>query len=270
MQMRPSRVLKKLRAGEVVSCFKLNLGDARAVEIAALAGFDCVWTGMEHIANDWSVIEQQVWASKAHGVDLLVRVSRGGYSDYIRPLELDAAGIMVPHVMSLADAKAVVRMTRFHPIGRRPLDGGNADGAYCNIDLADYVKQANAERFIVLQIEDPEPLAEVDAIAALEGIDMLFFGPGDFTHGLGVPGQFDHPKVSEARRRVAEAAVSKGKFAGTVGNPRALPELVEMGYRFISMGSDVVGLSAYCGDLVSAFAELGTLRGVPPHRPLHA
>jgi 4-hydroxy-2-oxoheptanedioate aldolase len=110
-----------------------------------MAGFDCLWTDMEHVANDWSVIEKQILATKAYGSDLLVRVARGGYSDYTRPLELDDAGIMVPHIMSFEDAKKVVNMTRFHPFGRRPLDGGNADGVYCEIDILDYIKDANNE-----------------------------------------------------------------------------------------------------------------------------
>ncbi len=96
VNIRPSRVLRKLRSGAVASCVKINLADARAVEIAGLAGFDCIWADMEHVGNDLSVIEKQIWAAKAHNTDVLVRVSRGSYSDYIRPLELDASGIMVP------------------------------------------------------------------------------------------------------------------------------------------------------------------------------
>jgi len=251
--MRPSKVLQKLRDGEVVSCVKLNLADARAAEIAALSGFDCIWTDMEHVANDWSVIERQVWAAKAHDTDIMVRVARGSYSDYIRPLELDATGIMVPHIMSLADARRVVRMTRFHPVGLRPVDGGNADGAYCGVDFLDYLEQANKERFVVVQIEDPEALDEIEDIAALDGIDMLFFGPGDFSHGIGAPGQWDDPRIEQARVRVAEASVKCGKFAGTVGSTGTIDGLIDMGYRFISVGADVVGLSDYFNDIVSHF-----------------
>ena len=89
MQMRPSKVLKKLRAGQLATCAKLNLADPRAVEIAAMCGFDCVWVGMEHIPSDWSIIENQIRAAKAYDVDTMVRVARGSYSDYIRPLEAD-------------------------------------------------------------------------------------------------------------------------------------------------------------------------------------
>lgn len=183
ISMRPSKVLAKYRAGKVINCFKTNLSDARAVEIAAMLGFDCVWTCVEHVGNDWAAIEQQIWATKGYDVDLMVRVSRGSYSDHVKPLEMDATGILVPHVMSLEDAKRVVWMTRFHPIGRRPVDSGNADGAYCNIPMLAYLRQANEQRFVALQIEDPEPLADLEAIAELEGVDMLFFGPSDFRRG---------------------------------------------------------------------------------------
>jgi 4-hydroxy-2-oxoheptanedioate aldolase len=261
--MRRSRVLQKLRAGEVVSSFKINLACARTAEIVAMHGFDCIWTDREHTANDWDVIERQVWATKAHDADLMVRVSRGSYSDYVRAFEVDAAGIMVPHVMSLEDARTVVRTTRFHPIGRRALDGGNADGGYAEVETRQYIREANTERFVAIQIEDPEPLAELDAIAALDGIDMLFFGPGDFSQGIGVPGEWDHPEISRVCALIPQVCAAHGKFAGTVGDTASLNRLIDMGYRFINVGADVVGLSSYCRGIVEAFRRAPeTARGV--------
>ena len=253
--MRPSKVLDKLRTGEVVSCTKINTADSIAVEIAGMSGFDCIWLDMEHVPSDYSVISKQILAGKTTGTDVMVRVSRGAYSNHIKPLELDASGIMVPHVMSLEDAKNVVRMTRFHPIGRRPVDGGNADGAYSMIDFSEYLKQANANRFVMIQIEDPEPLDELEEICALDGIDIIFFGPGDFSQGIGAPGDFDNPELLKAKKRVAEVAVRHGKFAGTVGSTANLDALVNMGYRFISVGADVLALSQYYAGIVLAFAK---------------
>jgi 4-hydroxy-2-oxoheptanedioate aldolase len=254
MKMRLSRVLKKLRAGEVVSCFNVHF-DAQASDIAGMNGFDCLWIDREHLAQDWSTLHSHVWAAKSHDMDVMVRVPRGSYSDYIKPLELDATGIMVPHIMGLEDARQVVQMTRFHPIGRRPLDGGNADGGYAMMDYADYIRQANEQRFIIVQIEDPEPLDDLDAIAALDGIDMLFFGPADFSQGIGAPGDWNHPKLIETRKRVAEVAVKHGKFAGTPGSIDNLDELIEMGYRFFAIGADVVGLGQYCKQLIDGFSK---------------
>ncbi|MEJ7767250.1 MAG: aldolase/citrate lyase family protein [Chitinophagaceae bacterium] len=251
--MRRSRVLDKLRAGKTVSCVKLNIADAQVSALASMCGFDCVWVDTEHMATDWSVINSHIWATKAHDVDIMVRVSRGSYSEYIKPLELDATGILVPHIMSLEDAKKVIHMTRFHPIGRRPIDGGGADGSYTNLDFNQYLQQANDQRFISLQIEDPEPLDQLEAIAALEGYDMLFFGPGDFSQGIGAPGDWTNSRLMEARKYIAETAVKYGKIAATTGGIDSLPELIAMGYQFINIGADIVGLSNYFHQLVNRF-----------------
>lgn len=260
IQMRKSKVLQKLRAGETTSCFKVNLADARVCEIAAISGFDCIWMDQEHIGQDWSIVASGVWATKAHNTDIMVRVSRGAYSDYIRPLELDATGIMVPHIMGVEDAKRIIQWTRFYPVGLRAIDGGNADAAYTALDFNEYLKQANEERFVIFQIEDPEPLEELEAIAALDGFDMLFFGPGDFSQGIGAPGDWKNPKLLEARKRVAAVANKYGKFAGTVGSTENLAELVAMGYHFVSVGADVVAVKNYCQDIVSSFRKSDELK----------
>lgn len=244
MDMRKSRVLRQMRAGKVATCTKLNLSDPRAAEIAAMCGFDCIWIDLEHVPNNMLDVENAVRAAKIYDVDTLTRVSKGCYSDIVRPLEGDSTGVMVPHLMSLEEAKQIVYYTKFHPIGRRPLDGGNADGAYCLVDANDYIKQANEERFTVVQIEDPEPLAELEGICALPGLDMIFFGPADFSQGIGAPNSAD-PRIDETRRLVAKTARKHGKFAGTVGGPGNFDDLVAMGYTFISTGADVVALWQY-------------------------
>ena len=253
MKMRPSRVLKKMRAGEVATCVKSNLSDAVVTEIAALAGFDCVWVDAEHQPNTTEQIQNHIRAAKMHDVDTLVRVQRGSYSDLIHPLEMDGTGIMVPHLMSLEDAKKIVYYTKFHPVGRRPLDGGYTDGAYCMIEPEDYIKQANEQRFVVVQVEDPEIMDDLEEIARLDGIDMIFFGPADFSQAIGAPCQWDNPGITEVRKRIADVCIANGKFAGTVGSPGNLQELLDMGYRFISIGADVVGLSGYFKQIVSGF-----------------
>jgi len=251
--MRESKVLRKLKTGEKVSCFKVNMCDARISEIAAISGFDCIWIDQEHIGQDWSIVAANIWSTKAHDTDIMVRVSRGSYSDYIKPLELDATGIMVPHIMSVEDARQVIEWTRFHPLGKRAIDGGNADAGYTAVPFNDYLREANQQRFVVLQIEDPEPLEDLEAIAALDGFDILLFGPGDFSQSIGAPGDFNHPRLIEARKRVAEVANTFGKFAATTGHPGNLEELLAMGYHFVNVGADVIGLKNYCQDLAASF-----------------
>jgi len=243
MDMRKSRVLRKMRNGEVAVCTKLNLNCTSNVELAAMSGVDCVWICMEHVPTDYQYVEEAVRAAKIYDCDVLTRVAKGSYNDFIRPLEADSTGIMVPHLMSLKEAREIVYYTKFHPIGRRPLDGGNADGKFCLVNALDYMKQANEERFVIVQIEDPEPMEELEAICALPGIDMIFFGPADYSQGIGAPCQFDDPRIDEARRRIAETARKHGKFAGTVGSPGNFDRLVSLGHNFISVGADVVHLA---------------------------
>lgn len=243
--MRESRVLRQMRAGKVATSMKLNMADPRIAELAAMCGFDCIWVDMEHVPNNFSVVEETVRAAKIYDVDVLTRVERGSYSDLIRPFEADSTGIMVPHLMSLEEAKKIVYYTKFHPIGRRPIDGGNADGKYCLIDANEYMRSANEQRFVIVQIEDPEPLAELEEICSLPGLDMIFFGPADFSQGIGHPNEFSNEKVLETKRLVAATARKHGKFAGTVGGIGNMDELINMGYQFINLGSDVRALTDY-------------------------
>ncbi len=255
LHMRQSRVLAKMRAGKVATSIKLNMADPRIAEMAAMCGFDCIWTDMEHVPNDLSAIENIIRAAKNFDVDVLTRVSKGCYSDLVRPFEADSAGIMVPHVMSLEEAKKIVYFTKFHPIGRRPVDGGNADGRYCLIPDNEYMQTANEERFVVIQIEDPEPMEELEEICALPGIDMIFFGPADFSQGIGAPNDFGNERLLEARRRVAYEARRHGKFAGTVGGIDNQDELIKMGYQFINLGSDVRALGLYFKNIVEKCSD---------------
>jgi 4-hydroxy-2-oxoheptanedioate aldolase len=252
-------VLRKLRAGGLAVCAKLNCADPRVAEIAASAGFDCLWYCNEHVPNDWLMLENMVRAAKLHDVDALIRVSKGSYSDYVRPLELDATGIMVPHLMSAQEARQVVRMTRFHPVGRRPIDGGNLDGFFCKIDPVSYVEQANRERFVIVQIEDPEPMAELDEIAAVEGIDMILFGAGDFSHGIGKLGRWDDPEILAARKAVSEAARRHGKYAGALCAPEAVPQMWEEGFQFLNVCADVIGLGRYFDGVADVLRRTGLM-----------
>ena len=257
MTYRKNRIIEKLKADQLVTSLKINCTDSIPVEIAAMCGADCIWLDMEHCAADYNEIGKQILAAKAHGAEVIVRTPRGAYSNLTRPLELDASGVMVPHVMGYEDARQVVYYSKFHPIGRRPLDGGNADGKYCLIDPLTYMKEANEERFVVVQIEDPEPLAELEEICALDGIDMIFFGPADFSQGIGAPCQFGDPRIAETRRLVAETAKKYGKFAGTTGSAKVIAEYRDMGYDFVNVISDVTALAQmYTAELEASKAAL--------------
>ena len=118
------------------------------------------------------------------------------------------------------------------------------------VSAADYIKEANEERFVIVQIEDPEPMAELEEICALPGIDMIFFGPADFSQGIGRPEEIFNEETLKAGKLVAETARKHGKMAGTVGSAANFKALEEEGFNFISVGADVVALSSYFSDIV--------------------
>ena len=255
MQVRPSRVLKKIRAGEIPTCLKLNLADPRVVELAGLSGADAVWLCNEHVPNDWLNIEHMIRAARIYDMDCIVRVSKGSYSDYVKPFEAGATGIMVPHVVTAGEARKIVEMTRGQPLGRRPLDGGNIDGLFCQIPTAEYVEQCNREQFLIFQIESPEALENVEAIAAVPGFDGLLFGAGDFSHLVGKPGQIGCAETVAARKRVAAAARANGKFAMTPGLIAPWEEQAAEGYNVFNLGADVIGLGDYFRGKISEFSK---------------
>ena len=250
MTYRKNRIIEKLKADQLVTSLKINCTDSIPVEIAAMCGADCIWLDMEHCAADYNEIGKQILAAKAHGAEVIVRTPRGAYSNLTRPLELDASGIMVPHVMGYEDARQVVYYSKFHPIGRRPIDGGNADGKYGLLSVEEYIRYSNEEKLTIIQIEDIEALEDIERIASLDGIDMLFFGPADFSQSIGMPTQIGNMHTVDAKRKVAEIARAHGKFAGTVGSPENVKMLYDMGYRFINLGADLDGLCMYFGDVM--------------------
>ncbi|MBD3624948.1 MAG: aldolase [Rhodobacteraceae bacterium] len=254
--MRRSRVLRAVREGRVARCLKLNTADPRVAEIFASAQPDAIWVCMEHCGAGWTEIEHQIRAAALHDVDTFVRVARGSYSDYVRALELDAAGLIVPHVMGLEDAQMVRDFTKFAPVGRRALDGGNADARFLRLGLADYLSQANSERVVLHQIEDPEAADDLEAIAELDGVDGLFFGPGDYSVALGAPGQMDHAEVEAMRVRVAQVARQHNKIAATVCSQDQIRRHADLGYNFLNVGADVLALTRFADEAMAAFGDL--------------
>ncbi|MDZ4286800.1 MAG: aldolase/citrate lyase family protein [Prosthecobacter sp.] len=253
MKLRPSRLLRELRSGRRTTMLKLNLGDPRIVELAGLAGASAVWLCNEHVPNDWLNLEHQIRAAKLHDLDTIVRVSKGSYSDYVKPFECDATGIMVPHISNADEARHVVDMVRCRPLGSKALDGGNMDGLFCQVSLADYAAHCNQEKLVILQIESPEALENVEEIAAVPGFDALLFGAGDFSHRIGKLGQVTSPEVVAARKRIAAAANKHGKYVAVASLFGQKEQLIEEGTHIFALGADVVELGNAFRKLVTDF-----------------
>ena len=255
---RKSRIKRTTDAGKVATILKCNTVDTKVAEIFALAQPDAILLCMEHGSLDYNQAENQINAAKIYDVDSLLRVNRGGYSNYIRGFEVDCTGLIIPQIESLADAKQIEEFTKFPPIGKRGLDGGNNDGKYTKLNMHDYIEQANQERLVIYQVETPEVMKDIEAIAEMQGVDALFFGPGDYSLTLGVPGQMDHPDVVAARKKVAEVARKNNKIAATPGGPGVAKNYIDMGYNLLNIGADVVALSDYAEKLVNEFEKINS------------
>ncbi len=253
MKLRPSRLLREIRAGQRPTVLKLNLIDPRIVELAGLAGASAVWMCNEHVPNDWLNLEHQIRAAKLHDMDTIVRVSKGSYSEYVKPFECDATAIMVPHIASADEARQVVEMVRCHPLGKKPIDAGNMDALFCQVPLADYAAHCNTEKLVILQIESPEALANVEEIAAVPGFDCLLFGAGDYSHRIGKLGQATHPEVVAARKRVHSAAIKHGKYVAVASLFGQKEQLIKEGAHIFALGADVVELGNAFRNLVAEF-----------------
>lgn len=255
--MHKSVVMRKLRNNEPVWCAKTNLTDPSVVEIFGMLGIHCVWLCMEHGPVNIETVHNQVRTAKMTGMDSMVRVSKGSYSDMIRPLETDATGIMVPHCMSGDEARQIVKMTKFQPVGLRPLDSGNSDGPFCLRPMEEYLRFANEERFLVVQIEDKEAVDCMEDIVKVDGIDCLFLGPGDLSHSYGVPGQFKHPLVVEAVDKLAALCAKYNRAWGMPCPPDDAQGLIAKGARFLAAGSDVTTIAAQFKIMRGKYEEAG-------------
>jgi 4-hydroxy-2-oxoheptanedioate aldolase len=240
--MTSSRVLRKLRAGEFVKAAAMcRVTDPWLAEVIGRLGYDLIWYDMEHRPFPVSTIDPLSLACRHTGIDLMVRITKNGYHSPMQVLEGGAAGIMVPHCMSAAEAKQWVDWVRFPPLGRRGLDGAGADADWGLADTAEHIRHANREVFLVLQIEDKEAIDSIDEIAAVEGFDLLFIGPGDLSLSLGVPLQFQHPLMEAAFDKVANAAARHGKWWGSVsGTSEAAQKILDRGGRIVTAAVDHV------------------------------
>lgn len=239
--MRPSRVRQRWDEGKVAGCIGVHLTDPAVCELVTLLGFDCIWIDLEHHGTSLETASHMMRAARVGGADVMARPAKGELMRMGRMLEVGAHGILYPRCDDAAEAAEVVRWAKFAPAGLRGFDSGNADCPY-GLDAADrYVAAANAQTWIAPQIETPEAAAQARAIAEVEGVDMLFFGPGDYSLITGKPGQlFNDPATLEAAEQVCRDALAAGKRFGTLTfNVEQTRRFIDLGAAFIACRFDI-------------------------------
>jgi len=235
-----------LHAGDAPVGAWSTIGHPAVADVLASEDFDFVVLDGEHSENTIEDLAAGVRAIEASDgdADPVVRVGSSDAAEIRRVLDLGVAGVVVPQIESIAEARDAVEAAHYPPEGVRGVAGGRASGY--GSDLADYVETANDRVATMLQIETPGAVDDVDAIAALDGLDALFVGPADLSARLGVFGEFDSPEFQGAIEAVTAAAETEGIPVGTLATT---PEEVtvrrdDWGMDFVVAGTDVGYLRA--------------------------
>ena len=254
----PNHALRQLRAGKLA--IGLGLRQARTVDIAQIlktAGFDWMFMDCEHNSMGTDTAAQIAAASLAIGITPVVRVAGKEHWLASRMLDNGAQGIVVPHVESELEAKRIADYCRFPPLGHRSMGGGLQQLGFAAMPVSEAARIVNEETLVVVMLESPKGIENCEAIAAVKGIDALLIGTNDLCFELGIPGQFDDPRVAEAYKRVVAACRKHGKFAGMGGmyTKELLERHIAMGVQLILSGSDFSLLQQ------AAAARAGLVRG---------
>ncbi len=245
---------RRLRDGEtLVGCF-LNLGSALTAEIVGRAGFDFVVIDLEHGSGTEADVLGQLQALAATSPGAIVRVESHARQRAHRVLDLGAEGIMFPRVNSAEEARAAVAGLRYPPRGVRGVAAANRACGF-GVSQREYMASAPDVLLGVVQIESEEGLAAVDAIAASDGVDVLFVGPQDLTQSLGIFGQYDHPRYNQALEATAAAARRAGKGLGVLmAKPEDFGRYRTLGFNLIACGSDGTLLNQAARNQMEALA----------------
>ncbi|NYT60586.1 aldolase [Alcaligenaceae bacterium] len=241
-------VKEKLKQGELVVSMAVKL--VRSIEIAQIArtaGFDTLYIDLEHSSFSLDTTSQICMASMAVGVTPLVRVASIDPAHIGRVLDGGAMGIIAPHVQTKEDAERIVRAAKFAPCGDRSFTGSLPHLQYRTFPTAEVYEAMNEATMVIIMIESSQGLESAEAIAAVEGVDMLFIGTNDLCASLGIPGQLDHPSIQEAYSRTLAACQKHGKhlgIGGLGGKPEMVSSLIERGARYFSTGTDISFLLA--------------------------
>ena len=241
---------EKLARDEVVASMTVRF--SRTIEIARIAqtaGFDTIYVDMEHDTLSIDAVCQICQSAQQIGITPPVRVP-SNIPEYIcRVLDGGAMGVITPHIRSAAEAREMVNLVKFPPIGHRSAGGALSQYHYRSFPITKTQAAMNDATSLVLMMETAAALENVEEIIAVEGVDMLLIGSNDLCGELGISGLYDHPKLKAAFERTNAAAKKVGKpvgVGGLTGRDDLMIQFVQMGARYVSTGTDLAFLMSAC------------------------
>lgn len=255
-----NKAKKKLQANELV--LSMGISQMRSAEvgmIVAACGFDAIFVDLEHASTSLERASDICVAALNAGITPLARVSSKNPHHYTRILDTGAQGVMVPHVENAEQAAAIVRNCKFPPLGHRSAFSTGPTLGYRAMPQGEINKFLNDNLLLIAMMETPEAIEQADAIAAVPGIDVVHIGGLDVSNEMGIPAAYDHPRMRAVFEKVAKAAKKHGKAMG-VGGARGdftlQRDLIQLGVRYLTSGSDVSYLMAAARKDVAALREV--------------
>lgn len=236
--MQENRVRRKVIAGETaVGCF-LGLGSPPVAELLAHCGYDWLLVETEHNALDSAQVERMLMAIDGSGAMPMVRVPPSDLFAIQKALDIGGMGIIVPMVKTVEEAEAVVAATRYPPEGTRGF--GPLRASRYTLDYEDYLERANQNILVGLLLETAEAVEDLERIASVPGVDLLYMGMWDLSLALGVdPRRQPHPETDAVIDKALQVGRDTGVAIGIgVGSPEDLTHRLEQGFTFLGYGSD--------------------------------
>ena len=256
--MRTNHVKSDLRAGKhAFGTMVFEFFSPGMPQIIKSAGADFVLFDMEHSGVTIETLKGQIAGCRGLGLVPMVRVPTLQYHFIARCLDMGAMGIMVPMVETAAQAREIVSATRYPPSGRRGAAFGMAHDDYEGGSVADKIAVANERTLVIALVETAQGVANVDEIAAVDGIDVVWMGHFDLTNFMGIPGQFEHPDYLLAVDTIVQAANRHGKVPGMMAADDVwAKDYLAKGFRIIAYGVDHLLLQRVLKDGLSRAREL--------------
>lgn len=238
--MRDNPLKKSLHAGGTAAgAMVFELLAAGLPRICRNAGAEFLLYDMEHTGLGFETLKTQVALCRGLDIVPMIRVPRADYHFISRALDIGALGVMVPMVGTPAEAEYIVSCTRYPPHGRRGAAFGFAHDDYEGGDIAAKIAALHERTLVIVQVETAEGLDNVEALAAVAGVDALWIGQFDLTNFLGIPGDFEHPKFLAAVDRVVQACVAHGKTPAMLATDEAWArDYAAKGFRLMAYGID--------------------------------
>lgn len=255
--MQKNKLKEKLITGKKVFGTWSMLPSSGVANVISQTGLDFIIIDMEHGPMSFETMENMVRAAELEGCQPIIRICDKAESTILRALEIGSQAIMVPHVSTVEETQAIVKASRYSPQGERGLSPYTRVHDYWHENLPESLKQANENTLVGILVEGEEGIANLEKIAKVDGIDLIYLGIYDISQSVGLPGELNHEKVIEMQKKCVQIIQSNGKAAGSFARDYDYVKLLqENGFQFIAYLVDCAVLKTSYREAIDFFNKL--------------